>query len=118
MRRTFRIASVIKLEQNYRSTQNILDAANQVIAHNAGRKEKALWTEGAEGEKIGLYHAMDERDEAAFVATMADKLIHTQGVKPGEIAVLYRANAQSRVLEEAFIRAGRAQPDLWRPALL
>lgn len=97
---------VIKLEQNYRSTQNILDAANQVIAHNAGRKEKALWTEGAEGEKIGLYHAMDERDEAAFVAKMAYKLIQTQGVKPGEIAVLYRANAQSRVLEEAFIRLG------------
>ncbi len=96
---------VIKLEQNYRSTQNILDAANQVIAHNAGRKEKALWTEGAEGEKIGLYHAMDERDEAAFVALMSRKLI-AQGVRPGEIAVLYRTNAQSRVLEEAFIRAG------------
>ena len=96
---------VIKLEQNYRSTQNILDAANQVIAHNAGRKEKALWTEGVEGEKIGLYHAMDERDEAAFVALMSRKLI-AQGVRPGEIAVLYRTNAQSRVLEEAFIRAG------------
>ena len=96
---------VIKLEQNYRSTGNILDAANQVIAHNAGRKEKALWTQGEAGEKIGLYHAMDERDEAAFAALMSQKLI-SQGTRPGEIAVLYRTNAQSRVLEEAFVRAG------------
>ncbi len=96
---------VIKLEQNYRSTQNILDAANQVIAHNAGRKEKALWTEGDPGEKIALYHATDERDEAAFVARMSQKLIG-KGTRPGEIAVLYRTNAQSRVLEEAFVRLG------------
>ena len=96
---------VIKLEQNYRSTQNILDAANQVIAHNSGRKEKALWTQGDAGEKIALYHAMDERDEAAFVAKMSQKLI-TNGTRAGEIAVLYRTNAQSRVLEEAFVRLG------------
>ena len=96
---------VIKLEQNYRSTANILDAANQVIAHNAGRKEKALWTQCDPGDKVGLYHAMDERDEAAFAALMSKKLI-SQGVRPGEIAVLYRTNAQSRVLEEAFVRAG------------
>ena len=96
---------VIKLEQNYRSTANILDAANQVIAHNAGRKEKALWTQCDPGDKVGLYHAMDERDEAAFAALMSKKLIN-QGVRPGEIAVLYRTNAQSRVLEEAFVRAG------------
>ena len=96
---------VIKLEQNYRSTANILDAANQVIAHNAGRKEKALWTQCDPGVKVGLYHAMDERDEAAFAALMSKKLI-SQGMRPGEIAVLYRTNAQSRVLEEAFVRAG------------
>ena len=98
-------ATVIKLEQNYRSTANILDAANQVIAHNAGRKEKALWTQCDPGDKVGLYHAMDERDEAAFAALMSKKLIN-QGMRPGEIAVLYRTNAQSRVLEEAFVRAG------------
>ena len=98
-------AKVVKLEQNYRSTGNILDAANQVIAHNRGRKEKALWTEAGEGERIALYHALDERDEAAFVAAMARKLI-AHGDRPGEIAVLYRTNAQSRVLEEAFVRGG------------
>ena len=95
----------IKLEQNYRSSGNILDAANQVIAHNAGRKEKVLWTQSDTGDKIGLYHAMDERDEAAFAALMSKKLMN-QGIRPGEIAVLYRTNAQSRVLEEAFVRAG------------
>lgn len=96
---------VIKLEQNYRSTGNILDAANQVIAHNSGRKEKALWTECDPGDKVALYHAMDERDEAAFTALMSKKLM-SHGFRAGEIAVLYRTNAQSRVIEEAFVRAG------------
>lgn len=96
---------VIKLEQNYRSTGNILDAANQVIAHNTGRKEKMLWTQSDSGDKVGLYHALDERDEAAFCALMSKKLI-SQNIRAGEIAVLYRTNAQSRVLEEAFIRTG------------
>ena len=95
----------IKLEQNYRSTGNILDAANQVIAHNKGRKEKALWTAAGEGAMINLYHALDERDEAYFVMAMARKLI-ANGTRPGEIAVLYRTNAQSRVIEEQFVRAG------------
>jgi len=95
----------IKLEQNYRSTANILDAANQVIAHNSGRKEKALWTESGEGEKIMLYDALDERDEAAYIANMA-KRQQESGVRPGEMAVLYRTNGQSRVIEEAFVRAG------------
>ncbi len=95
----------IKLEQNYRSTGTILDAANQVIAHNRGRKEKALWTEHDQGERIALYHAMDERDEAAFIAAMSRKLI-AAGESPGGVAVLYRTNAQSRVLEEAFVRGG------------
>ena len=98
-------ARAIKLEQNYRSTGNILDAANQVIAHNKGRKEKALWTEAGEGERIALYHALDERDEAAFISAMARKLM-AHGTRAGEIAVLYRTNAQSRVLEEAFVRGG------------
>ena len=95
----------IKLEQNYRSTGNILDAANQVIAHNAGRKEKALWTKAGSGERIALYRAMDERDEAAFICQMSRKLMR-QGSDAGSIAVLYRANAQSRVIEDAFVRAG------------
>ena len=98
-------AKVVKLEQNYRSTGNILDAANQVIAHNQGRKEKALWTQAGEGEKIALYHALDERDEAAFIAAMTRKLI-AHGARAGDVAVLYRTNAQSRVLEEAFVRGG------------
>jgi len=98
-------AKSIKLEQNYRSTGNILDAANQVIAHNKGRKEKALWTESGEGDKIALYHALDERDEAAFISQMTKKLMNN-GSRAGDVAVLYRTNAQSRVLEEAFVRGG------------
>ncbi|MBR2718118.1 MAG: DNA helicase PcrA [Clostridia bacterium] len=98
-------AKVIKLEQNYRSTANILDAANQVIAHNAGRKEKALWTETGEGESIKLFCAGDEREEAAWVA---DRIRHLyrHGEPYGNVAVLYRTNAQSRVIEEMLMRAG------------
>ena len=96
---------VIKLEQNYRSTANILDAANQVIAHNSGRKEKALWTEMDGGDKIRLYHALDERDEAAWVCDGIQSLMR-KGLPAGDIAVLYRTNAQSRVLEEALVRRG------------
>ena len=95
----------IKLEQNYRSTANILDAANQVIAHNAGRKDKALWTESEDGERIVLYDALDERDEASYIANMA-KREQQSGTRAGEIAVLYRTNGQSRVIEEAFVRMG------------
>lgn len=98
-------AKVIKLEQNYRSTANILDAANQVIAHNAGRKEKALWTEAGAGETIKLYCAGDEREEAAWVADRIRKM-NRHGEEYGRIAVLYRTNAQSRVLEEMLMRAG------------
>ena len=97
--------TVIKLEQNYRSTGNILDAANQVIAHNAGRKEKALWTDSGEGEKIRMYTAEDERDEAAFVCAQLES-VRRRGGKMGNAAVLYRTNAQSRVLEEALVRSG------------
>ena len=97
-------ATVIKLEQNYRSTANILDAANQVIAHNAGRKEKALWTEMDEGEKIHLFAGGDEREEAAWVADRISWMVrHGDGY--GDMTVLYRTNAQSRVLEEMLMRA-------------
>lgn len=101
----FADATVIKLEQNYRSTPNILDAANQVVAHNAGRKEKTLWTERAEGEKILLFRASDERAEAAWVCDRMQQL-QQQGVPYGQMAALYRVNAQSRVLEEMLVRAG------------
>ena len=96
---------IIKLEQNYRSTGNILDAANQVIAHNEGRKDKALWTETDAGDRIVVYDALDERDEAAFIAATTRRL-ESEGTRPGEMAVLYRTNGQSRVIEEAFVRAG------------
>ncbi len=98
-------ATVIKLEQNYRSTANILDAANQVIAHNTGRKEKLLWTDDEPGEKIRLYSAGDEREEAAWICVCIKKLQKMQA-SLAEIAVLYRTHAQSRVLEEMFMRSG------------
>lgn len=98
-------ATVIKLEQNYRSTANILDAANQVIAHNAGRKEKALWTDNGEGESIKLYCAGDEREEAAWIADRI-RYMSRHGEGYGSMAILYRTNAQSRVLEDMLMRAG------------
>lgn len=98
-------ATVIKLEQNYRSTANILDAANQIIAHNEGRKEKELWTEDGEGEKITLYDAADERDEAAWICQRIRQL-QRGGTPYGSIAILYRMHALSRVLEETLMRAG------------
>ncbi len=97
--------TVIKLEQNYRSTATILDAANQVIAHNEGRKEKALWTENSLGEKIKLYTAGDEREEAAWISGQI-KQMHNQGWPYAEMAILYRLHAQSRILEEMLVRAG------------
>jgi DNA helicase-2/ATP-dependent DNA helicase PcrA len=98
-------AKVIKLEQNYRSTANILDAANQVIAHNAGRKEKALWTDAPAGEAIRLFCAGDEREEAAWICDRIQQRTLTDEAY-GSVAVLYRTNAQSRVLEEMLMRAG------------
>ena len=96
---------VVKLEQNYRSTSTILDAANQVIAHNSGRKEKTLWTDSGEGEKIRLFRAEDERDEAVWVGkTLAD--LQKKGESMGDAAILYRMNAQSRVVEEVLVRLG------------
>ncbi len=98
-------AKVILLEQNYRSTQRILDVANTVIKKNKQRREKNLFTKNEEGEKIKLYEVYDEAEEARTVADEAERLIET-GVKPDEIAVLYRANFQSRILEEYCLRKG------------
>ena len=98
-------ATVIKLEQNYRSSANILDAANQVIALNENRKDKALWTEQEPGEQIRLYRAQDEREEAAWVCEQI-RNGKMQGEDYSRCAVLYRTNAQSRVIEEAFVRSG------------
>ena len=98
-------ATVIKLEQNYRSSANILDAANQVIARNENRKDKALWTQQGPGEMIRLYRADDEREEAAWVCEQI-RALEAQGEDASRCAVLYRTNAQSRVMEEAFVKTG------------
>jgi DNA helicase-2/ATP-dependent DNA helicase PcrA len=97
--------TVVKLEQNYRSTSTILNAANAVIAHNTSRLGKNLWTEGAEGEPIKVYSAYNERDEADFVIGRLRDWIE-QGNLRADAAILYRSNAQSRVLEEGLINAG------------
>jgi DNA helicase II / ATP-dependent DNA helicase PcrA len=99
-------ARTILLEQNYRSTQNILSAANAVIAQNKGRKAKNLWSEAGDGELITGYVADNEHDEAQFVAEEIDRLTDDDIAKPGEVAIFYRTNAQSRVFEEVFIRVG------------
>ncbi len=102
--RDFPGARVILLEQNYRSTQNILDAANAVIGHNFDRKDKRLWTDVGTGELIVGFTGYSQHDEAQFVADEIEDL-HRGGVGYGEIAVFYRTNAQSRALEEIFIRS-------------
>lgn len=99
-------AKVVLLEQNYRSTQTILSAANAVIAKNPDRKPKRLWTDSGDGAKIVGYVADDERAEAQFVADEIDRLGDEDLAKPGDIAVFYRTNAQSRVFEEVMIRVG------------
>lgn len=99
-------ATTILLEQNYRSTQTILNAANSVIARNTGRREKRLWTEEGEGELIVGYVADNEHDEARFVAEEIDALADSEGIKYSDVAVFYRTNNSSRALEEVFIRAG------------
>lgn len=99
-------ARTIMLEQNYRSTKAILEAANAVIKNNQNRKPKALWTENGDGEKLTVYQAADERDEVKFITDNIAKQKVLFNVGYGDIAVLYRTNAQSRVLEEGFMRAG------------
>ncbi len=96
-------ATTIVLEQNYRSTQTILGAANAIIANNALRKPKSLWTEQVGGELISRYHAEDEHDEATWVCQEMARL-HRQGTRWGDMAVFYRTNAQSRVVEEELVR--------------
>ncbi len=103
--RDFPGAQIVLLEQNYRSTQTILDAAHAVISGNEQRKEKALWTDRGEGEPIVMFEAYDERDEAQFVAAEVASLTK-HGMRLQDIAVMYRTNAQSRALEEALIGAG------------
>ncbi|MEK7179899.1 MAG: UvrD-helicase domain-containing protein [Patescibacteria group bacterium] len=100
-------AQAILLEENYRSTQTILHAANTIIKKNKLRKEKELFTKNSIGEKIGLFEGIDENEEAEFVASKTENCIK-EGIAPKEIAVLYRANFQSRVLEEAFLSKGIA----------
>jgi DNA helicase-2/ATP-dependent DNA helicase PcrA len=99
-------AETVLLEQNYRSTQTILTAANSVIGNNEGRKPKKLWSESGDGAKIVGYVGDDERDEARFVAEEIDKLTDEGAARAGDVAVFYRTNAQSRVFEEVFIRVG------------
>jgi len=96
----------ILLEQNYRSTQTILTAANSVIGNNRGRKAKRLWSDAGDGDQITGYVADDERDEARFVSEEIDRLSDAKEAKPSDVAVFYRTNAQSRVFEEVFIRVG------------
>lgn len=98
-------ATTIKLEQNYRSTKTILAAANAVIENNTERKKKKLWTENPEGEKVTTYQAMDERDEANFIATTIRKQKTIFNASYGDMAILYRTNAQSRILEEGLMNA-------------
>jgi DNA helicase-2/ATP-dependent DNA helicase PcrA len=104
--RDFAGARVILLEQNYRSTQNILAAANAVVSRNPGRIPKNLWSQAGDGPPIIGYVADSEHDEAAFVAEEVDRLSDAAEASPGEVAVFYRTNAQSRVFEEVFIRSG------------
>jgi len=117
-------AKVVKLEQNYRSTQTILDAAHAVVSRNEGRKDKKLWTDRGAGTQINLFDAYNEYEEAEFVARQVERLVGGSGrggltgmltrraddedgaLRYGEIAICYRINAQSRVLEEAFMRFG------------
>ena len=100
-------ARTILLEQNYRSTQNILSAANAVISRNSGRREKNLWTAAGDGAPITGYVADSEHDEARWISQEVDRLSDEHGVRPRDVAVFYRTNAQSRALEEAFMRAGQ-----------
>ncbi len=97
---------MIRLEQNYRSTSTILQAANAVIANNQGRLGKELWTDGEKGEPIDLYAAFNEHDEARYVVDKISDLLREGDWRKSEIAILYRSNAQSRVLEEILLRSG------------
>jgi len=105
LEKEFSITRVIKLEQNYRSQGNILDAANAVIQHNTGRLGKNLWTDAGEGEPVRTYHAITDRDEATFIVDEI-KALHAEGLALSDIALLYRSNAQSRTLEHQLFNTG------------
>ncbi|WP_425440950.1 DNA helicase PcrA [Sediminibacillus albus] len=98
-------ASTVMLEQNYRSTKSILDAANTVIKNNSGRKPKNLWTDNSEGSKIRYYQAATEQDEGLFVADKVEQFVASGDFTYKDIAILYRTNAQSRSIEETFVKA-------------
>src|SRR5690349_6134349 len=100
----FAIQNIVKLEQNYRSHSNILDAANAIITHNRNRLGKNLWTAAGKGEPVRVYEAYNDIDEASFIVDEI-KMLHAEGVALNEIALLYRSNAQSRVLEHALFSA-------------
>jgi DNA helicase II / ATP-dependent DNA helicase PcrA len=104
--KNFKDTKIIKLEQNYRSTKKILDAANSLILHNESRKNKKLWTENIEGDLISRYTAADEKEEAAFVISEIKKLTESGNKKYRDFAVFYRTNAQSRAVEEQLIKEG------------
>jgi DNA helicase-2/ATP-dependent DNA helicase PcrA len=106
--RDFPGASVVKLEQNYRSTQTILSAANAVVSHNDGRKPKQLWTDSGAGEPVHVTELDDEHTEGRYVAAEIERLRDEEGTAADEIAVFYRTNAQSRVLEDTLVRFGVA----------
>ena len=99
----YKDCETILLEQNYRSTSTILDSANDVIKNNKHRKDKKLWTENGVGDKLQYYRALDEKDEALYVVNEINKLIDN-GINKSDIAILYRTNAQSRVMEEALLK--------------
>src|SRR5436190_12351404 len=104
--RDFPGAHVVKLEQNYRSTQTILSAANAVVSHNEGRKPKELWTDLGQGEQLHISELEDEHAEARYVTAEIERLGDEEGVSPCDVAVFYRTNAQSRVLEDTLVRFG------------
>jgi len=97
-------AHVVRLEQNYRSTQTILDAANAVISHNRGRMSKRLWTDLGQGEPLAIREMDDEHAEARYVVGEIERLVDEEGLSRSEVAVFYRTNAQSRVLEDTLVR--------------
>ncbi|RKQ34621.1 DNA helicase PcrA [Oceanobacillus halophilus] len=99
-------AKTVFLEQNYRSTKSILEAANKVIANNPGRKPKNLWTDNPDGQKINYYQGSTEREEALFITNKIQELTGQEGYSPGDIAILYRTNAQSRAIEDTFVKSG------------
>ena len=116
--RDFPSARTILLEQNYRSTQTILNAANAVINRNTERKPKRLWSDQGEGELVVGYVADNEHEEADWAAREINRLAESDAARPGDVAIFYRTNAQSRVFEEIFIRIGPAvQGRRWRPLL-